>query len=93
MNRHRVTAGLARFWTAGSATLLLVIAIGILTQPDFPLGLGLIRTTGLAGLWVTLVPAVVGLVGVGLVRGSGRLVPGLVFLNSACTTFIRRGEA
>ena len=82
MNGQRVTEGLARLWTAGSATLLLVIAVGILTQPGFPLGLGPIRTTGLAGLWVTLVPAVVGLVGVVLLRGDGRLGPGLVLLYS-----------
>lgn len=83
MNGQRVTGGLARLWTAGTATLLLVIAVGILTQPRFPLGLGPIRTTGLAGLWVTLVPAAVGLVGVVLIRGHGRFGPVLVLLYSA----------
>jgi hypothetical protein len=79
---HPLTGGLARFWITGTAILLLVVAVGILSQSGFPLGLGVIRTTGLAGLWVTLVPAVVGLTGVVLLRGSGRLGPGLVFAYS-----------
>ena len=73
---------LALFWIAGTAIVLLVIALGVLTQPGFPLGLGLVRTTGLTGLWVTLVPAVVGLVGVVLVRRSSRFGGGLTLLYS-----------
>jgi hypothetical protein len=83
MNGRRVTGGLARLWVAGSAVFLLVVAAGILAQPGFPLGLGPIRTTGRAGLWLTLVPAAVGLAGVVLARGRGRLGPGLVFVYSA----------
>ncbi len=82
MSGHRVTGALARFWATASAIFLLVIAVQILMQPSFPLGLGSIRTTGLAGLWVTLVPAVVGLAGVVLTRASSRLGPGLVVLYS-----------
>jgi hypothetical protein len=82
MNRHPLTGGLARFWITGTAILLLVVAVGILSQPGFPLGLGVIRTTGLAGLWVTLVPAAVGLTGVMLLRAPGWLGPGLVLVYS-----------
>jgi hypothetical protein len=80
--RGRVSGGLARFWTTGSAVLLLVIAAHVLTQPGFPLGLGVIRTTGPAGLWLTLAPAVAGLLGVALLRRPGRLGPELVLLYS-----------
>jgi hypothetical protein len=34
-NGHPVAGGLARFWTAGSAMLLLVIAVGILLYSAF----------------------------------------------------------
>lgn len=81
--RHRVCQALALFWSAGSGILLLGIALGILTQPTFPLSLGLIRTTGLAGLWATLLPAVVGLGGVVLLRRSYRLGAGLILIYSA----------
>lgn len=83
MNGYQVAGGLTRFWVTGSAVFLLFVAVGVLTQPSFPLGLGLIRTTGLAGLWLTLVPAAVGLAGAVLARGHGRLGPGLVLAYSA----------
>jgi hypothetical protein len=80
---HRMARGLAVSWTLGSAILLLGIALGILTQPGFPLGLGLIRTTGLAGLWVTLVPALVALAGVVLLQCRNRSAAGLLVTYSA----------
>jgi hypothetical protein len=83
MNGRPVAAALVRFWVTGTAILLLVVAVHIVSQPDFPLGLGWIRTTGPAGLWLTLVPALVGLAGVTLLRRPGRTGPTLVFLYSA----------
>ncbi|MFZ3201643.1 MAG: hypothetical protein WA175_10900 [Candidatus Acidiferrales bacterium] len=51
-------------WTLCSVIWLFVIAVLILRQPNFPLNLGLVRTTGRAGLWVTLLPAMWGLAAV-----------------------------
>lgn len=75
---HRTAQGLTVTWSLLTAILLLGIAIAVLTQPGFPLGLGPIRTTGLAGLWVTLLPAVVALAGVVLVRRRSRVAAGLL---------------
>jgi len=65
-------------WTLVSALPLLAIAVGILSRPDFPLGLGFIRTRGLAGLWCSLLPAVVGIAGVVLLRSWPRVGAGLI---------------
>ena len=80
---RRITRGLAVSWCLLTALLLLGISVGILTQPGFPLGLGWIRTTGLAGLWVTLLPGVVALAGVVLLRRRRRLAGGLLVTYSA----------
>jgi len=40
----------------------------ILAQPRFPLDVGLIRTTGRSGLFVSLVPAFLGIIGLVLLR-------------------------
>jgi hypothetical protein len=80
---HRIAQGLAVSWSLLTAILLLGITVGILTQPGFPLGLGPIRTTGLAGLWVTLVPAVLAFAGVVLLGHRNRLAAGLLVTYSA----------
>jgi len=80
---HGVARALVPFWSVGSAIFFLAVALGILTQPNFPLSFGLVRTSGLAGLWATLLPAVVGLGGVLLVRRPGPLGAGLLLLYSA----------
>jgi hypothetical protein len=87
-NWHRVARGLTVSWIQLTAILLLVIAFGILTQPGFPLGLGAVRTTGLTGLWVTLVPAVVALAGVVLLRRRIRLGAGLLAAYSLFGTAV-----
>jgi len=46
--------GLALVWSAATAILLLGIATHLVAEPSSPLGLGLIQTRGLAGLWATL---------------------------------------
>ncbi len=78
-------------WSVLSALPLLGITLGILTQPDFPLGLGMIRTRGLTGLLVSLVPAVVGLGGALLLRWSSRVGAGLLLVYSAFWSVLLAG--
>jgi hypothetical protein len=80
---RRITRGLAVSWCLLTALLLLGITVGILTQAGFPLGLGWIRTTGLAGLWVTLVPADVAFAGILLLGRRRRVAGGLLVTYSA----------
>ncbi len=79
---HRIAQRLIVSWSLLTAILLVGITVGILTQPGFPLGLGPIRTTGLTGLWVTLVPAVVAFAGVVLLGHRNRLAAGLLVTYS-----------
>jgi hypothetical protein len=78
-----VRRALVIMWILLSAVPLLGIALGILTEPNFPLGLGIIRTRGLTGLWVTFLPAVVGVAGVVLLRWPGRGGAALVLAYSS----------
>ncbi len=80
---RRVVRGLALFWIAVTAILLLAIAGHVLAEPGFPLGLGFIETRGLAGLWATLLPAAVGLGAVVLLWRSSRVGAGLLLAYSA----------
>jgi hypothetical protein len=80
---HDRRRALAFGWSVTSAVPLLAIALGILTQPDFPLGLGIIRTRGLMGLWATLFPAIIGVSGVVLFHWSNRAGSGLILAYSA----------
>jgi hypothetical protein len=86
-----VRRALVSTWIVVSALPLLGIALGILTEPGFPLGLGLIRTRGLAGLWVSLLPAVVGVAGVVLFSWSRRVGAGLILAYSAFWTVLLAG--
>jgi hypothetical protein len=79
--RDGARRGLVTFWTIASSLPLLAIALGILTQPGFPLGLGIIRIRGLTGLWATLVPAVVGVAGVVLLHRRSRRVGAALILS------------
>jgi hypothetical protein len=56
----RIYRWVVLLWSAFTAVYLLVISALIFRDARFPLNLGLIRTTGRAGLSVTLVPGVVG---------------------------------
>src|SRR5512143_1851472 len=79
--------GIARWlavsWSLFTAIGLVVVAVGILTQPAFPLGLGALRTTGLAGLWLTLLPAALAIAGAVLFGQGSRLAAGLLATYSA----------
>jgi hypothetical protein len=75
----RIRLALAFVWTSATIILLLILSALILLQPNFPLNLGFIRTTGRAGLVGTLLPALVGLTGLtllfmGAMRRKGALV-------------------
>jgi hypothetical protein len=59
-------------WSAFTAIYLLVISVLILRDDRFALNLGMVRTTGRAGLWVTLLPGVVGLLALLLVTRRTR---------------------
>ncbi len=65
-------------WSLFTAIWLVVIAVAILTQPGFPLGLGTLRTTGLDGLWLTLLPASLAIAGAMLFERQERLAAGLL---------------
>jgi hypothetical protein len=86
-----VRRALVSTWIVVTALPLLGITLGILTEPGFPLGLGFIRTRGLTGLWVSLVPAVVGVTGVVLLRWSRRVGASLIFAYSAFWVVVLAG--
>ena len=73
---------LAVSWSLFTAVWLVVIAVGILTKPGFPLGLGPLRTTGLDGLWLTLLPASLAIGGALLFESRNRLAAGLLVTYS-----------
>lgn len=67
-------------WLACTVVYLLVLSVLVVDQPRFPLNLGLIRTVGRAGLWITLAPAFAGALAFILVllrRRIGAVVLGL----------------
>jgi hypothetical protein len=61
--RDRLFLALAALWTIFTVVWLGVITALILREPAFSLGLGLIRTNGLAGLWVTVPSVLLGIAG------------------------------
>lgn len=63
----RVRRALALLWSWVTIGFLLFVSFLIVRDPGFPLNLGVISTTGGAGLWATLLPGLVGLVAVVLV--------------------------
>ncbi len=74
---------LALGWSSLTTVLLLGISVLILSDQNFPLNLGIIKTTGRAGLWATLLPGLIGLVAVVLVLWhwrSGALLLGIYSL-------------
>jgi hypothetical protein len=82
---------LVRVWIIVTALPLLGITFGILLEPGFPLGLGVVQTRGLTGLWVSLLPAVVGIVGVVVLSWSSRVGAGLILVYSAFWALLLAG--
>jgi len=70
-------------WTLASFIWLFIIAILIFHQPNFPLNLGLVRTTGRTGLWITLLPALWGMLAVCLLFIRRKLGAKLLGIYSA----------
>jgi len=66
--RDRFFLALAVLWTTFTVVSLGVITAMIVREPAFPLGLGWIRTRGLAGLWITVPSAFLGIAGLILLR-------------------------
>ena len=79
-------------WLLVSALLLCGISVLILVQKNFSLHVGLIRTTGRAGLLPTLLPALVCLLGLSLLprfrRAGGALV---VIYSLYCSVLMAAG--
>jgi hypothetical protein len=61
--RIPVGALLAFSWIVVTMFFFFGLSVAVFSNPRFPLALGMIRTTGRAGLWITLLPAVVALAG------------------------------
>ncbi len=61
--KDRFFLAFAALWATFTVVALVVITTLILKEPGFSLGLGLIRTHGLAGLWVTVPSIVLGITG------------------------------
>jgi hypothetical protein len=66
--RGRVFLVLNVLWTSFTVVSLAVITVIILREPAFPLGCGWVRTRGLAGLWITVPSALLGIAGLILLK-------------------------
>lgn len=84
-----LTTLLGFFWSTLSILLFLGLSVVVFVTPRFPLAIGVFRTTGRTGLWITLLPTLVGLGGVLLWR-RGKLGAGLLLTYSSfwCLTFL-----
>jgi len=79
----RLRLALVLLWTLSSLILLFLIVALIFRQTNFPLNLGLIRTAGRTGLWLTLLPALWGLTAVCLLFIRRKLGVKLLGIYSA----------
>lgn len=79
----RLQLSLALFWTLISIFFFLGLSVAIFREPGFALNLGFLRATGRAGLWITFVPAAVGLVGVILMLARNKRL-GWWFIGGYC---------
>jgi hypothetical protein len=79
---QEVRRALASLFIAVTIGFLVVITILIVTQPKFPLDIGLVRTTGRTGLFVTAVPAMVGIIGLALLWRKRRV--GSILVTAYC---------
>ena len=64
-------------WTLLTILLFFGLSVPVFVTPRFPLTRGGLRTTGRSGLWIALLPALIGLAGALLWR-RGKLGAGLV---------------
>jgi len=59
---------LALFWICITALFFLGLSVAVFANPHFPLAIGVFRTVGRTGLWVTLLPTLVAMLGLLLWR-------------------------
>lgn len=86
--RDRVVLAVAALWTCFTVVSLGVITAMIVREPAFPLGLGWIRTRGLAGLWITVPSVLIGIVGLALLKARPTISCWLLLLYSGLWTLI-----
>jgi len=55
---------LALAWISFTIFYFAGLSVAVSRDPRFPLAIGIVRTTGRTGLWITLLPTLVGLAGV-----------------------------
>jgi hypothetical protein len=84
--RARVFLALNVLWTTFTVVSLGVITAIILREPAFPLGFGWIRTRGLAGLWITVPGALLGIAGLILLKARRTTGTRLLLFYSALWT-------
>jgi hypothetical protein len=84
--RDRFFVVLAVLWTIFTVVSLGVITAMMFREPAFPLGLGWIRTRGLAGLWVTVPSILLGVAGLILLTSRRRVGFRLLLCYSALWT-------
>ena len=73
---------LASLFISATIVFLVVITVLIIMQPSFPLNFGFIYTTGRTGLFVTVVPVMVGIVGLALLWSRQRI--GAILVATYC---------
>lgn len=73
LSGSRTCRVLALIWSATVAIYLVVVSVAIIRDTNFPLNFGTIRTVGRAGLWITLLPGLLGLIAIPLVLMRERL--------------------
>lgn len=86
--KDRVLLALAVLWTIFTVVSLGVITAMIVKEPAFPLGLGWIRTSGLAGLWITIPSILLGITGLILLKTQRTAGFRLLLLYSGLWTLI-----
>ena len=78
--RQNVARGFVSVLVGVTAVFLVVVTVLIVGEPNFPLSLGLLRTTGRTGLLLTAVPALIAIIG--LVQLSRRRRNGSILVGT-----------
>jgi hypothetical protein len=80
--RFDIRGALVGLFILTTIGFLVAFTVLIIVQPKFPLNIGLFRTTGRAGLFVTVLPALAGGGGLALLRYQRRI--GAILLTAYC---------
>jgi hypothetical protein len=84
----RLFLALTVLWTTFTVVFLGVITVVIVKEPAFSLGLGLIRTIGLAGLWITVPSILLGTAGLAMLMTRRAIGARVLLLYSFIWTLI-----